>query len=60
MGSFLLLIACLIVYFLPAIIAGSRNHHNATAIMIVNVFVGWTVLGWIAALVWAFTNPPPR
>lgn len=54
----LVLVVCL--YFLPAIVASSRKHHNANAICIVNLLFGWTVIGWCIALIWAVTNPPPR
>lgn len=43
------------LYFLPAIIASRRSHPNATAITLLNLFLGWTALGWIIALVWANT-----
>ena len=45
----------LALYFLPATIASARGHHNRLAIWVLNLFLGWTALGWIAALVWAFT-----
>lgn len=44
-----------VLYFLPALIASRRRHHNAMAIFILNLFLGWTFLGWVAALVWAST-----
>jgi len=43
------------LYFLPSIIAFKRGHPNAGAILVLNIFLGWTGLGWIGALVWAFT-----
>jgi len=46
----------LAVYFFPAIIAAVRGHHNQNAICVLNLFTGWSGLGWIAALVWACTN----
>jgi len=49
-----LLFFLLIMYFLPALIASSRKHHNANSIFIVNLFFGWTVLGWIVSLAWSF------
>jgi len=49
----ILLIAGL--YFLPAIIAGSRKHHNETAIILLNILLGWTVIGWLASLIWSAT-----
>lgn len=44
------------IYFLPTIVASWRNHLNGGAIAVLNILLGWTVLGWIAALVWASTN----
>jgi hypothetical protein len=42
-------------YFLPAIIGWLRNHHQSMAILLLNLLLGWTVLGWIAAIVWSAT-----
>ena len=42
-------------YFLPSIIALIRKHRNESAIAILNLFLGWTFIGWVIALVWAFT-----
>ena len=42
-----------LLYFLPAFIAYLRGHHQKAAIGVLNIFLGWTVLGWIAALIWA-------
>lgn len=50
-----LFIVGLIVYFLPALVAATRHHHNANAILAVNLLLGWLVIGWIIALVWALT-----
>ena len=47
----------LILYFLPTLCA--RKHHNRDAIFALNLLLGWTLLGWIAALIWACTKPPP-
>ncbi len=47
---FLLLIA---LYFVPTIVAFARKHKNAVAILILNIFLGWTGIGWIGALIWA-------
>jgi hypothetical protein len=41
------------LYFLPLIIAVMKNKRNMLAISMLNLFAGWTLLGWIAALVWA-------
>ncbi len=43
----------LALYFLPTIIAVVRHHRNALAIFLINLFLGWTFIGWVAALVWS-------
>lgn len=53
--SIVLLFAGGCFYLLPGIVGQNRHHHQRTAIWVLNIFLGWTVLGWIAALVWAST-----
>jgi Superinfection immunity protein len=48
----------LCVYFLPAIIAALRRLHNQNAIFLTNLFLGWTVIGWVVALIWCSTAGP--
>lgn len=48
------------MYFLPSLTARSRDHMNTTAIFVLNLFLGWTFLGWVIALVWAFKNSERR
>jgi hypothetical protein len=45
-------------YFLPAIIAAVRNTHNSGGILLLNIFLGWTLIGWFIALVMAMTSAP--
>jgi hypothetical protein len=44
------LIGALVVYLVPSLEADAREHKHAFAITLVNVFLGWTVIGWFAAL----------
>lgn len=44
------------LYFLPVIIAWSRGHHNKAPIFLLNLFLGWTGLGWLAALIWSVSS----
>jgi hypothetical protein len=46
----------LALYFVPTIIACYRNHARLPAIVALNIFLGWTFVGWIGALVWAFAG----
>jgi Superinfection immunity protein len=46
-------LSCLaLLYFLPTILAANRGH-NVTGILLLNLFFGWTILGWFAVLLWA-------
>ena len=40
-------------YFLPTIVAGIRNKKNRAAICVLNILAGWTIIGWVGAIVWA-------
>jgi len=40
------------VYFVPSVLAASRSHPQGTAIFFVNLLLGWTVIGWVACLIW--------
>lgn len=42
-----------IIYFIPAIDAVVHKKKNAGAIFVVNLFLGWTLIGWVVALSWA-------
>jgi hypothetical protein len=42
-----------VIYFLPTFIALGSGHRNVAAIFILNIFLGWTGLGWIGALIWS-------
>jgi hypothetical protein len=46
----------ILLYFLPAIIG--RDKHDAAGIFLLNFFLGWTVIGWVIALIWACTAKP--
>jgi hypothetical protein len=41
------------LYCLPGLIAYRRGHPKRVAIGALNLLLGWTFLGWVAALVWA-------
>jgi len=43
----------LFIYFLPSINAWRLNKKNTTAIFVLNLFLGWTLLGWVGALIWS-------
>ncbi len=53
MDVLIILMIWLGIYFLPTIIAYSRNKDNRVAILLVNFLAGWTMIGWLVALVWS-------
>lgn len=54
--SNLFYVILIILYFLPTLIAENRKHNNENPIFVINIFFGWTIIGWIICLAWAFTN----
>ena len=46
------------IHFLPTIIAALRGGRSVVGIFLLNLFLGWTVIGWIIALIWAFRDEP--
>lgn len=47
------------IYFIPWLCARSNRQPDTAAIFVLNLFLGWTFLGWVIALVWAFKRPAP-
>jgi hypothetical protein len=43
------ILALILLYFLPSIVG--RHKHDAVGIFVVNLLFGWTVIGWIIAMV---------
>ena len=41
------------IYFVPGIVALHRRHPQRVAILVLNVFAGWTFIGWVGTLVWS-------
>ena len=54
---FIVLCLSLFVYFLPAVIGFSKKRPAKWGIFWLNVFLGWTFVGWVAAFVWAVVKP---
>jgi len=49
--------ALIVVYLLPTIIAGLRRSTMTVWVALVDLLLGWTVVGWIVALVMAIASP---
>ena len=48
------------LYFVPTIVAHFNKKTNFAAIFILNIFLGWTLVGWVIALVWAVMREPEQ
>jgi hypothetical protein len=46
----------LFFYFIPTLLANNNKKQNIAAIGMLNLFLGWTVIGWVLALVWAVSK----
>ena len=57
----LALIGIPVIYLLPSIVAVyGRKHENALSILVFNFFLGWTIIGWIAAFIWGTYYSQPK
>lgn len=52
----LFILAGLLVYFTPTIIAIAGHKKNTGAVIIVDVFLGWTFIGWVVAFAMAVSG----
>jgi hypothetical protein len=48
------------LYFLPSLEALFKRKRNTAAIVALNLLLGWTFVGWVAALVWSLTKDAPQ
>ena len=48
-----------VVYFLPVIVALLKSRRDTLSLLLLNLFLGWTFIGWVVALVWAFKPEAP-
>lgn len=56
LSGMVLLIALCAFYAIPTIVACVKKHPARDGIAVVNLILGWTLLGWVAALAWAFNG----
>lgn len=53
------LVPLISLYLLPSVVALGRKHPSWGSILVVNFFLGWTVIGWIVALAMAVNHIRP-
>jgi len=49
----ILLMLVLFLYLLPTLIAYGREHLHRQDIAVINILIGWTLIGWIIVFLWA-------
>lgn len=47
----LLLAGGFLIYFIPSMVASGKPQNDS--VFVLNLFLGWTFLGWVVALAWA-------
>lgn len=52
-ANFVMFLIIVAVYLLPALLALYRDCESLLWIVLLDVFLGWTLVGWIVALGWA-------
>lgn len=55
-AAVLMLLAVIVLYLLPLLVAWRRRHRSLAAIGFVNIVLGWTLLGWLWAMIWSLTG----
>ncbi len=51
-----MIIVGIVFYFIPSIIALVRMKKNLIAIIALNFFLGWSLIGWVVSLVWSLSS----
>ncbi len=46
--------SAILTYLIPTFIAFARKVPSTASIAVINIFLGWSIIGFIVALVWAF------
>lgn len=60
MGSLIFAVVMMGLYLVPSIVAAVRKTRYTNGIVLTNIFLGWTFVGWVGALVWAVSAPTDK
>ncbi len=55
--NLIFILSIVILYLLPSIVEIKRGTKYTSGIFLLNLLLGWTILGWIASLIWAVSAP---
>src|SRR6476660_3957998 len=50
LGRLAMFIVSAHIYFIPSFVVHFRGHHQMMPIFLINMFLGWSLIGWVAAL----------
>lgn len=45
------------IYFLPSLASSAARHPSFQAVFILNLLFGWTIVGWVVAILWTLRRP---
>lgn len=57
MGAVALLLILVPLYFLPTIVAYRRDVPSFGSVLVIDLFLGWTFIGWVVAFAMAMRDP---
>lgn len=49
------LFVAVLIYFLPTFATAGKERY--AGVLVLNLFLGWTLVGWVVALAWAVSLP---
>jgi hypothetical protein len=52
-STILMLMAVIVIYILPTLIAFGREHPLRQEVLVLNLLLGWTLIGWVGVFLWA-------
>lgn len=56
-GGILVIVFAFVAYFFPSFVADRRDVANKGSVRVINLFLGWTLVGWVVALAMAMAGP---
>jgi hypothetical protein len=59
LGGLILVTVLVFAYFFPTIVAAVRKVPNVGSVVVINLLLGWTLIGWAVALAMAARSTPP-
>jgi hypothetical protein len=59
-GTLIVVLIVIGLYFLPTIVAYSRKVPNMGSVLVINLFLGWTFIGWVVAMAMAARSRWPN